>query len=67
MKKSERIINNANGIEYYKIMFEILNHQDITSNQYNEISYFILQKVREFTEINSKNYDTTRESKTISR
>ena len=65
MKKSERIINNANGIEYYKIMFEILNHQDITSNQYNEISYFILQKVREFTEINSKNYDTTRESQTI--
>lgn len=62
MKKSERIINNANGIEYYKIMFEILNHQDITSNQYNEISYFILQKVREFTEINSKNYDTKRES-----
>ncbi len=62
MKKSERIINNANGIEYYKIMFEILNHQDITSNQYNEISYFILQKVREFTEINSKNYDTERES-----
>jgi hypothetical protein len=62
MKKSERIINNANGIEYYKIMFEILNHQDITSNQYNEISYFILQKVREFTEINSQNYDTERES-----
>ena len=67
MKISEKIINGANGTEYYNIIFEILNHKDITTKQYNEISYLILQKVREFTEINSQNYDTERESRITSK
>ena len=62
MKTSEKIINWSQGSEHYNIFFTIMNTQDITTKQYIEIEYIIQQKIREFNEINSKNYDTTRES-----
>ena len=41
MKVSEHIISQENGVEYYKIYFEVYTDKDITYEKHQEIQLLI--------------------------
>jgi hypothetical protein len=54
MKIQEQIINNENGVEYWKIYFELLNERQLTLLEWELINNTINKMIHEFNQQNNK-------------